>query len=75
MKVTVDGETVDAHVTVQLRWDPVLETIRERTPIKELLKSECIALNAAWMGRRARLDELDQLEATLQKPPVEPNRR
>jgi hypothetical protein len=75
MKVTVDGKTVDVRVTAHLRWDPPLETIIETVPIAEVLKLECIVLNAARMARQARRQELDQLETTLQKPPVEPNRR
>jgi hypothetical protein len=75
MKVTVDGKTVDVRVTAHLRWDPPLETIIETVPIAEVLNLECIVLNAARMARQARRQELDQLETTLQKPPVEPNRR
>jgi hypothetical protein len=75
MKVTVDGKTVDVRVTAHLRWDPPLETIIETVPIAEVLNLECIALNAARMARQARRQELDQLETTLQKPPVEPNHR
>ena len=75
MKVTVDGKTVDVRVTAHLQWDPPLETIIETVPIAEVLKLECIVLNAARMARQARRQELDQLETTLQKPPVEPNRR
>jgi len=75
MKVTVDGKTVDVRVTAHLQWDPPLETIIEIVPIAEVLKLECIVLNAARMARQARRQELDQLETTLQKPPVEPNRR
>ena len=75
MKVTVDGKTVDARVTAHLQWDPPLETIIETVPIAEVLKLECIVLNAARMARQARRQELDQLETTLQKPTVEPNRR
>ena len=75
MKVTVDGETVDVRVTAHLRWDPPLETIIETVPIAEVLELECIVLNAARMARQVRREELEQLEAILQKPPVEPNHR
>ncbi len=75
MKVTVEGKTVDVRVTAHLRWDPPLETIIETVPIAEVLKLECIVLNAARMSRQVRREELEQLEATLQKSSVEPNRR
>jgi hypothetical protein len=75
MKVTVDGKTVDVRVTAHLRWDPPLETIIETVPIAEVLKLECIVLNAARMARQVRREELEQLEATLQKSPVEPDHR
>ena len=75
MKVTVDGETVDVRVTAHLQWDPPLETIIETVPIAEVLQLECIVLNAARMARQARREELEQLEATLEKSPVEPNHR
>jgi hypothetical protein len=75
MKVTVDGKTVDVRVTAHLQWDPPLERIIETVPIAEVLKLECIVLNAARMARQARRQELDRLETTLQKPTVEPNRR
>ena len=75
MKVTVDGTTVDARVTVHLRWDPPLEAVIDTVPVAEVLKLECIVLNAARMARQVRREELEQLEATLQKSPVEPNHR
>ena len=75
MKVAVDGKTVDVRVTTHLRWDPPLETIIETVPIAEVLELECIVLNAARMARQVRREELEQLEAILQKPPVEPNHR
>ncbi len=75
MKVTVDGKTVDVRVTAHLRWDPPLETIIETVPIAEVLQLECIVLNAARMARQVRREELEQLEATLEKSPVEPNHR
>ncbi len=75
MKITVDGKTVDVRVTAHLQWDPPLETIIETVPIAEVLKLECIVLNAARMARQARLQQLDQLKAALQEPPVEPGRR
>ena len=75
MKVAVDGKTVDVRVAAHLRWDPPLETIIETVPIAEVLELECIVLNAARMARQVRREELEQLEAILQKPPVEPNHR
>ena len=75
MKVTVEGKTVDVRVTAHLRWDPPLETIIETVPIAEVLNLECIVLNAARMARQVRREELEQLEATLEKSPVEPNHR
>ena len=75
MKVTVDGTTVDARVTVHLRWDPPLEAVIDSVPIVEVLKLECIVLNAARMARQARLQQIDQLTAALQEPSVEPGRR
>jgi hypothetical protein len=75
VKVTVDGTTVDARVTVHLRWDPPLEAVIDSIPIAEVLKLECVVLNAARMARQARLQQLDQLEAALQEPPVQPGRR
>ncbi len=75
MKITIDGETVDVRVTAHLRWDPPLETIIETVPIAEVLKLECIVLNAARMARQAHRQELDQLETTLQELPVEPDLR
>jgi hypothetical protein len=75
MKTTVDGKPVDVIVTVHLRWDPPLEAVIDTVPVAEVLKLECIVLNAARMARQARLQQLDQLEATLQEPPVEPDRR
>jgi len=71
MKITVDGKTVDVRVTAHLQWDPPLETIIETVPIAEVLKLECIVLNAARMARQARRQHLDQLKATLQEPSVE----
>ena len=75
MKVAVDGKTVDVRVTAHLRWDPPLETIIETVPIAEVLEVECIVLNAARMARQVRREELEQLEAILQKPPLESNHR
>ena len=75
MKVTVDGTTVDARVTVHLRWDPPLEAVIDTVPVTEVLNLECIVLNAARMARQARRQQLDQLEAILQAPPVELDRR
>jgi len=75
MKITVDGKTVDVRVTAHLQWDPPLETIIETVPIAEVLKLECIVLNAARLARQARRQHLDQLEATLQESSVEPGLR
>ena len=49
--------------------------IIETVPIAEVLELECIVLNAARMARQVRREELEQLEAILQKPPLEPNHR
>ena len=75
MKVTVDGMTVDARVTVHLRWDPPLEAVIDSVPIVEVLELECIVLNAARMARQALRQHLDQLKATLQEPSVEADLR
>ena len=53
MKITVDGKAVDVRVTAHLQWDPPLEAIIETVPIAEVLKLECIVLNAARMALSA----------------------
>ena len=67
MRVTIDGEVTEVQVRVDLRWGPssVAALIEDRLPAKELLRHELIALNAAWLARRARLEELANLEARL----------
>mgnify|MGYP001293902816 CR=1 FL=1 len=67
MRVVIDGEATEVQVRVDLRWGPssVAGLIRDRLPAKELLRHELIALNAAWLARRARLEEIANLEARL----------
>ena len=67
MRVVIDGEATEVQVRVDLRWGPnsVEDLVRDRLPAKELLRHELIALNAAWLARRARLEELAHLEARL----------
>ena len=67
MKITIDGEATEVQVVVDLRWGPssVAGLIRDRLPAQDLLRHELIALNAAWLSRRARLEELAKLEERL----------
>jgi len=68
MKITIDGEATEVQVRVDLRWGPssAAELIRDRLPATELLRHELIALNAAWLARRARLEEIADFEARLE---------
>jgi len=68
MRVTIDGEVTEVQVRVDLRWGPssVAGLIQDRLPATELLRHELIALNAAWLARRARLEEIAHLEARLE---------
>jgi hypothetical protein len=67
MRVVIDGEVTEVQVRVDLRWGPssVAGLIQDRLPAKELLRHELIALNAAWLARRARLEEIAKLEERL----------
>jgi hypothetical protein len=67
MRVVIDGEATEVQVRVDLRWGPssVVGLIRDRLPAKDLLRHELIALNAAWLARRARLEEIADFEERL----------
>ena len=67
MRVVIDGEATEVQVRVDLRWGPssLAGLIQDRLPVTELLRHELIALNAAWLARRARLEEIANLEARL----------
>jgi hypothetical protein len=67
MRVTIDGEVTEVQVRVDLRWGPSSLTalIQDRLPAKDLLRHELIALNAAWLARRARLEEIADFEERL----------
>jgi hypothetical protein len=62
-KVSIGGETFEVHPRVGLTWGRYESEIRERLPAVEILKSELIALNAAWAHRKVQLEEIDELEA------------
>ena len=68
MKINIDGEATEVQVRVDLRWGPssVAELIQDRLPATEMLRHELIALNAAWLARRARLEEITDLEERLE---------
>ena len=64
-KITVNGEALEIYPRVGLTWCRHESEIRERLPAVEILKSELIALNAAWAHRKVRLEEIDELEALM----------
>jgi hypothetical protein len=64
-KITVNGEALEIHPRVGLTWGCHESEIRERLPAVEILKSELIALNAAWAHRKVQLEEIDELEALM----------
>jgi len=70
-KITVNGEALEIHPRVGLTWGRYESEIRERLPAVEILKSELIALNAAWAHRKVRLEEIDELEALMDIDPAD----
>jgi hypothetical protein len=74
-RITINGEAVEVLPRVRLDWGPLESQIRECLPAVALLQSERIALNAAWMARRVRLDEIAELEARLDEVKSEGNER
>ena len=70
-KITVNGEALEIHPRVGLTWGHYESEIRERLPAVEILKSELIALNAAWARRKVQLEEIDELEALMDTDPAD----
>ena len=70
-KVSIGGETFEIYPRVGLTWGRYESDIRERLPAVEILKSELIALNAAWAHRKVRLEEIDELEALMDIDPAD----
>ncbi len=64
-KITVNGEALEIHPRVGLTWGRHESEIRERLPAVEILKSELIALNGAWVRRKVQLEEIGELEALM----------
>ncbi len=64
-KVSIGGETIEVYPRVQLDWGPHESDIRESIPLAEILMSEKIALNGAWVRRKVQLEEIDELEALM----------
>ena len=64
-KITVNGEALKIHPRVGLTWGRHESEIRERLPAVETLKSELIALNAAWVRRKVQLEEIGELESLM----------
>ena len=64
-KITVNGEALEIHPQVQLDWGPHESEIRESIPLAEILVSEKIALNGAWVRRQVLLEEIGELEALM----------
>jgi|TARA_Y100000031_G_scaffold97838_1_gene107230 hypothetical protein len=64
-KITVNGEALEIHPQVGLTWGRHESEIRERLPAVEILKSELIALNGAWVRRKVQLEEIGELEALM----------
>ena len=64
-KVSIGGETIEVHPRVQIDWGPHESEIRESIPLAEILMSEKIALNGAWVRRKVQLQEIDELEALM----------
>ena len=64
-KITVNGEALEIYPMVGLTWGSHDSEVRERLPAVEILKSEMIALNAAWARRKIQLEELGELETLL----------
>ena len=70
-KITVNGEALEIHPRVGLTWGHYESEIRERLPAVEILKSELIALNAAWFRRKVQLEEMAGLEALMDVDPAD----
>ena len=64
-KITVNGEALEIHPRVQLHWGPHESEIRGSIPLAEILMSEKIALNGAWVRRKVQLEEIDELEVLM----------
>jgi hypothetical protein len=70
-KITVNGEALEIYPRVGLTWGRHESEIRERLPAVEILKSELIALNAAWFRRKVQLEEMAGLEALMDVDPAD----